>query len=275
MQLLKINGLYANMLVKTAHKLYPKELLRETELERGEWVTALAEVDDIDLMATRFLDLQEKLIISSCSTDLPGQPRRTKHHGDVSRPQVAYEYLTSSASIDIHNHFRTGSLGLEDVWKTKCPQMRQAAGVFGFLFTNAFLAYKFLVNKGKDISHHSFKLKLANALMSYKEASARPTRGIAPQTDGAPSPVHVLKALEKPTVDKSGKPRQFKRYQKYCFYCQHNPAQEPVSQKTSYHCVACIGTNGEVYPLCSPDTGRDCFEKHIKHGLPQKRRFLK
>ena len=131
------------------------------------------------------------------------------------------------------------------------------------------------MNKDRAVQHHSFKVGLANALMLFQEVSIRPTRGIAIPTAEAPAPVHVLKALEKPTVDKDGKARQFKRYQKYCFYCQHNPSKPPAVQKTSYYCVACVGSNGELYPLCNPDTGRDCFQLHILHGLPQKRRYVK
>ena len=244
--------------------------MREAEIKREEWVSALAEVDNVQLMATRFLDLQEKLFISSCSTDLPGPPRHTKYSGDVSRPSNAYNYLTASASIDIHNHFRTGSVGLEDVWNTKCPHIRQAAGVFGFLFTNSYLAYKFLVNKDRSVTHHLFKVDLANALINFKEDIIRPIRRSLEPLVAAPAPVHVLKVLEKPTVDKNGKEREFKRYQKYCFYCQHDPTKPPVIQKTSYYCKACVGLNGELYPLCSPDTGRDCFQLHIVHGLPKK-----
>ena len=47
------------------------------------------EIDGLKVTATRFIDLQEKLFISSCLTDLNGPPRVTKHHGEVSRPQVA------------------------------------------------------------------------------------------------------------------------------------------------------------------------------------------
>ena len=135
-----INGLYSNMLVKTAHKVYPRFMLRETELQRGEWTSALGEIDGVKLMATRFLDLQEKMFISSCSTDLPGPPRKTKYSGLIQRPQVAFDYLAASASIDIHNHFRTGSTALEDAWQTKNAHLRQVAGVLGFLFTDAYLA---------------------------------------------------------------------------------------------------------------------------------------
>ena len=144
-----------------------------------------------------------------------------------------------------------------------------------FLFTNGYLAYKFLVNKDRSVPHHLFKVDLANALISFKGDTTRPIRSSIEPLVPAAEPVHVLKVLEKPVVDKYGKEQEFKRYQKYCFYCQHDPTKPPVIQKTSYHCIACVGSNGELYPLCNPDTGRDCFQLHILHGLPQKRRYMK
>ena len=39
-------------------------------------------------MAVLFKDLKEKQFIPSCSTDLNGEPRVTKHHGNIARPRV-------------------------------------------------------------------------------------------------------------------------------------------------------------------------------------------
>ena len=52
------------MLVKTAHKDFPSELLGETPLELGEWVT---------FSTTK--DLKTKDFISTCSSIVPGNPR--------------------------------------------------------------------------------------------------------------------------------------------------------------------------------------------------------
>ena len=269
-QLFNINGLYSNLIVKTAHKKYPREMLREKEIERGQWVSVLGEVDGVKLLATRFIDLQEKLFIASCSTDLDGPPRQTKHHGKIARPQVAYDYLSASASIDIHNHFRTGSTALEDAWQTKNAHMRQVAGVLGFLFTNGYLAYRHFAT---SIKHSKFKINLANILMKYKEDQHRPKRlGIGLPVEIEAPKIHALVYLEKPVRDKDGNDRQFSRYQKYCYYCQHNPSKGPSVKKTSWHCEACKGSRGEVYPLCAPSTGRKCFQLHVEHGLPPKRR---
>ena len=116
------------------------DMLNESQLARGEWVALQTETEDVKLQAVKFLDLKEKQFASACSTIFPGPPRKTKHCGEITRPMVAYEYLHSAASIDIHNHVRTGSFGFEDVWQTKKPIHRQFAGVMGFVFTNAYLA---------------------------------------------------------------------------------------------------------------------------------------
>ena len=128
----KINGLYSNMLIKTTHKNYPRLMLREKELEWGQWTLALAEIDGLKIITTRFLDLLEKLFIFSCSTDLNGPPRQIKHHGQVPRRQVAFNYLSASASIDIHNHFCTMDRNGGRVADQKCSFTTTCWGV-GFL----------------------------------------------------------------------------------------------------------------------------------------------
>ena len=198
-ELWNINGLYSNLLVKTAHKKYPRKLLRESNIERGQWVCATAEIDGVKLMATCFLDLQKKLFISSCSTNLDDPPRATKYHGDVPQPMVAYEYLSSNASTDIHNHFRTGSSGLEDAWQTKNANMRQVAGVIGFLFPNAYLAYRHF--QKSQIKHSDFKVKLVNALSKFKETAPCTKRFSLEVPIPNIAKVHVLKLLQKPTKD--------------------------------------------------------------------------
>ena len=71
------------MLITTAHKNYLRLMLKEKELERGQWTSVLAEIDDLKIMATHFLDFQEKLSISSCSADLNRPLHETKHHSQV------------------------------------------------------------------------------------------------------------------------------------------------------------------------------------------------
>ena len=112
-----------NIICLVSHIRYPKELLNSHTLDRGEWVAYTGNIDGVQLQACKFVDLKPKQFISTCSTTIPGIPRQTKYHGAVKRPQVAEFYLKYSASIDIHNHVRTGSLGMEDVFMTMRPQV--------------------------------------------------------------------------------------------------------------------------------------------------------
>lgn len=168
---LRNRGLYSIMIVKTAHKQYPRLLLPETALQRKEWEAYTATIDGVEYQACRFLDLKMKDSISTYSTAIPGRPRQTRHHGLVPRPQVAEQYLKNSASIDVHNHYRTGSCGFEDIWHTKNPHRRQLAGILGFCFTNSFLAMKYFTGQ-KTLPHHSFKMTAANALVSTSLANS-------------------------------------------------------------------------------------------------------
>ena len=88
------------------------------------------------------------------------------------------------------------------------------------------------------MKHSAFKIKLANALMEFKEDSHHSQRlSIGSPAEEAEDKAHALILLEKPTKEKDGKERKFQRYQKYCFYCQHNSDKAPIKQKTSWHSV--------------------------------------
>ena len=263
-QLRKI-GLYAIMLVKTAHALFPKELLNSHKLARGEWVGYTSTVDDVELMATSFQDLKKKQFVSTCESVVPGKPRVTKHHGNVARPKVAETYLKHADSIDKHNSFRTGSLGLEDVLHTHSPHLRMFFGLTGFLFTNAYLAFRFFKPEQKDLKHLSFKMALAESMIKFQLATRVSLRlpvavAIAPNVDE----IHKLVKLP---------------YQKPCYYCRHG---YPVSQKinTTFKCSApsCKMPIHKPHFVLRKKDGTtkelDCWKLHITHGKPQFRRVM-
>ena len=89
------------MLVKTAHKDFPQQLLGVKKFECGER-------DRVKLLSCHFRDIKIKDFISTSSTSIPGKPRLTKHHGLVNRPQVAEQYLQAAAAINIYNHNWSG-----------------------------------------------------------------------------------------------------------------------------------------------------------------------
>ena len=78
------------MIVKTALKRSPREALDSHDLEIVEWVAYSATFDDMKLQAVSFQDIKKKQFISTCSTILPGNPRKTKILVKLaSRPKVA------------------------------------------------------------------------------------------------------------------------------------------------------------------------------------------
>ena len=76
-------GLYSIMLVKTTHKDFPHQPLGEEPLQHGEWKAYTTNKDGVKLQACRFHDPKVKDFISTCSSVIPGLPRKTKHHGKV------------------------------------------------------------------------------------------------------------------------------------------------------------------------------------------------
>ena len=256
------NGLYSITLVKTAHKLYPKLMFKDANLSRGEWATLTGTIENVELLAVQFMDLKLKQFISSTSTSLEGAPRVTKHHGEVSRPTVAVDYLRFAAGIDIHNHVRTGSLGFEDVWKTHNYIHRQFAGIFGFLFTNAYLAFNYF--EKKEVKHTMLKIALSNQMTSYDDVSAI-SPGSTPVTRN--SSITIVKDTLQVHI-----PKKYLglRAQRACFIC-HHANELPKRVKTCYYCLEC----GPQYAICSPLTTRNCFTRHISEGISKKRRYIK
>ena len=163
------------------------------------------------LQAVSFQDIKEKQFIYTCSTILLGSPRKTKHLGEVSRPKVAEFYLNHAAAIDIHNHIRTGSMGLEDAILTKSPHIRQFTGVLGFLFTNAHLAYRYFKPNQSCLEHVNFKMALSNQLVEFCNIPRAPSlikRGLTP-------PIGDMSLLANSHV-----PVKLP-YPNSCFYCRH------------------------------------------------------
>ena len=122
-----------------------------------------------------------------------------------------------AAGIDIHNHRRTGSPGLEDVWRTKSYIHCQFARITGFIFTNAFLAINYFNNIKVNIigllsMQTSFKMKLANQLISYKGSAT--TLAKCAHSVGADIGLHRMMKLN----DEGQK-------QSRCFYCMHGRIQ--------------------------------------------------
>ena len=254
---LRKEGLHSILIVKTAHKEFPVDLLNSHTLKQGQWVSYTRNVDGTNIMATSYMDLKKKQFVSTCSTTLHGKPRVTKH-GIVQRPKVAETYLQNAAAIDIHNHVRTGSLGCEDVLLTKSPQMRQFSGIIGFLFTNAYLAFKKFKHGEEKTKHVNFKVYLSTALCRYKENVSVQVRSSLrmENQEALVASEHKIEKL---------------KYPKRCFFCYHGYQDQRITN-TTFMCSYSLCNK----PICKPSSTRKCWELHLQKGqMPEKRYKMK
>ena len=245
---LKKVGLHSTLMVKTAHKKFPKELfVAEGPVTKGETKFMFQESEG--LIAAKYQDKKLKQLVSTFATSLPGNPRlkksrRTGEVQSIPRPKIFADYCEYAGAIDNFNHYRTGGTALEDSWKTLSPFLRQLGGLLGFVETNAYVASKFFGNSLLD--HGLFRRELANFLLTNKLDAPtriclrRPLKNLVP----------VTHKLERMTEQTKGK----------CFVCSNIGAVR-VELTTVWYCICC-----PKKPLCSPTTGRSCFTDHAQTG---------
>ena len=61
----------------------------------------------------------------------------------VPRPKMIEEFFSCYSNIDVHDHYRQGSLEMERQWETKKWYHRIFATVFGICIVDAFYAYNY------------------------------------------------------------------------------------------------------------------------------------
>lgn len=160
-------GLYFMGCVKTASKRYPKEYLnnwgRQEDVARGSHKTLktclnLANGSQCLVFAVAWKDLTIKNIICTRGlTSLQGNPsvrhrRRVVemeygHENDrydleIPRPQALEMFYSCFSNIDVHDHYRQGSLAFERTWSTKTWWHRLFMTIFGMICTDAYFAYR-------------------------------------------------------------------------------------------------------------------------------------
>ena len=60
-------------------------------------------------------------------------------------------FFSCFGAIDVHDHYRQGSLAFEREWYTHCWWHRLFATVFGMCIVDAYLAYKFEAERNGEI----------------------------------------------------------------------------------------------------------------------------
>jgi len=193
------NGLHFMGIVKTAHKQYPQQYLkgkaenygRDKEHERGGWLVLESKHTvagaEKPVYAHAWYDRKSKLIVSTCGTTTPGtmsiRPRHTKylHEGvwttrrfekRVPRTMMIQMMFEAFSQVDIHDHYRQGSLHLEISWITRKWHHRLFATVLGICVVDAFFAFRY-EHPDNSINFTEFWGKLTLSLINNHYLGAR------------------------------------------------------------------------------------------------------
>lgn len=160
-------GLFFMGCVKTASKRYPKEYLnrwgRQENVPRGSHKTLKSTLTMENgavrpIFAVAWKDLTIKNIICTRGvTSVQGDPsirhrRRIVeveygHENDrydiaIPRPQAIEMFYSCFSNIDVHDHYRQGSLAFERTWSTKTWWHRLFMTIFGMICTDSYFAYR-------------------------------------------------------------------------------------------------------------------------------------
>lgn len=160
---LRQKGLHFAGIVKTAHKGFPKKALEDweaTKPQKGETKFMTTKVtisgQEQTLMAADWKSTKPKKIIATCSNGQPGAehcvPRtkqvivdgevvEQKYVRKVPRPKVFEELFTNFSTVDVHDHYRQGTLDLEGHWKTMTWWFRVFTTLMGVIYTDCYFAY--------------------------------------------------------------------------------------------------------------------------------------
>ena len=171
---LEDRGLYFQGMVKTAHKEYPKQFFKRWEdgceeggvPARGNWCLLESKTPkDNSMFALAWKDKKVKTIISNVGTTNPGNPCKrkrymrvekdgvyetTEYYKEISRPAMIELFFSCFGVIDVHDHYRQGSLAFERDWYTHSWWHRIFATLLGMCIVDAYLAYKFEGEDARD-----------------------------------------------------------------------------------------------------------------------------
>ncbi len=296
---LRKKGLYFIGNVKTAHTNFPKQFFKVYQFaNRGDSCSLVANVDTFDFIAHAWNDKKAKHFITSCSTSLPGTPvikrrwkilddevdekedtqRSVREHRTLHRTKIVEDYYNCAKTIDVHNHFRQGGLGLEQFRKSSWV-WRIFFTILGIVETDCFLAYRYIV-RDFVMSHSDFTTSLALELINNRIDERVLRNRPAPSSSSSSSsssllvkhslaqiqhhPYYKTKVQQKKNSDpSSNKQIQMRRR---CVVCH---------KLCSYYCISCTeeasndGTSIHFISVCNFASNKECMQQHIskKEGI--------
>jgi hypothetical protein len=160
-------GLHFMGAVKTAHRDFPKEYMTRWSQNNSnslgshltlKTVVATTHGNFEPIFGVCWKDKKSKYFVCTRGTTVPGNPvvrtryrKVTTEYGyedetyedSLNIPSCVQEYFEAFPIIDIHDHYRQGSLALETSWRTKNWWHRVFATIFGIIVTDAYFCYKY------------------------------------------------------------------------------------------------------------------------------------
>lgn len=293
-------GLYFMGCVKTATKKFPKGFLnlwaQPDNVARGSHKTLKSTIlleDNVTVMpifAVAWKDLTVKQIVCTRGlTAVQGNPS-TRHRRrivemeyghendrytlEIPRPQAIEMFYSCFSNIDVHDHYRQGSLAFERSWSTKTWWHRLFMTMFGMICTDAYFGYRLEYNnrnnddEGSMLTYKKFLYRLAYQLIhSHDEVrNLRRRRGgddSSSDDDDRPHQAHNLRPLSQSAHYENLKNpgNKNKRAVRRCHI-------KDCGLKTAYYCEQCSSL---VHPIkyvcvCNPfhKRGSTCYSTHCE-----------
>ncbi|POM70815.1 hypothetical protein PHPALM_12696 [Phytophthora palmivora] len=262
-QLNLLLGLYFIGMVKTATKEYPLEYLKcwsSTDRPRGSHVVMESNcVNGTKMYALCWNDRKPKMIISNRGTTLPGSDSVRRYEKRIPRPYMVELFFEYFSTVEVHDHYRQGSLEIEREWLTHSWAHRIFDTVLGMVVVDSYLAYRYEKSWVRRVCF-PFGTPIVFQYLPDRPSEERESNG-GSDLDDTSLPVHTLLALgDRPEYQQLKNTSQ--RAQRRCKVCK---------KKASFYCAICSDCDADRYvALCGSTTGRTCYQQHLaasQHSL--------
>lgn len=263
--------------VKLATSGFPRRKLDAVPLNQWQWSCFHAPLETLDqkrwsFAALRWVGRKNSHYITTLGpAALPravrahaeeGEEKEADDHGLIQRPapSAIQFYYRSANAVDVHNHLRQGSLGMERGLHTHSAGFRMLSTVLGIIITDAFRAYEHLTPAGHEcvgfkdfyasLSRDLINLRLPTGVLlrSQAKAAARPQFSLHqfPICHGAHSMVRIQDLFPGQASRGQGRARRLR-----CRAC-HRP--------TIFCCRSC-STADNIIALCMAkrSNGQPCY----------------
>jgi hypothetical protein len=232
-------GLHLLAMVKTAHRLFPKDfLLLYPYQSAGECKVLKTTFNGQTLYAAGWNDKRVKTIVATCSSSTAGVPHRKKRwvnskttkrsvvfYKDVPRSLMFSDYFGGAQAIDVHNHRRQGSLALEAI-KTHSWRARMFSTVLGMCVIDAFLAFSEFEPDNAGLNQSDFVMDLAESLIGNNFVNRGGDLGhssdVADTAERMPHTFNKLKhlaAFDEPSMKRCAVNNCTRKSRRYCVQC--------------------------------------------------------